>query len=87
MKIEVLKARDNSVGLDVIYQWKSISIKLAKWKKYPHDKFAAYKIYESEIYRWVENHPVHMWKYDDDAKDNCYLFTEEMESWFLLRWA
>jgi hypothetical protein len=61
-------------------------IGLAKYKKYPHEKFAAYKIYDPEVWRWVEQCPIHMWKYDDAGDGNNYLFTEELEAWFLLKW-
>ncbi len=84
--ITILKSRNIGKTMQHI-TWSMDVIKLAKWKKYPHEKFAAYKIYDSEVWRWVEHQPIHMWKYDDAGDGNNYLFTEEMEAWFLLKWS
>lgn len=56
-----------------------------------------YNIYHNDIISWVEEQPIHMWKHYDAAKQanifvnafsgQQYLFTEEMESWFQLRWS
>ncbi len=55
----------------------------------------------TEIINWIESHHVHMWKYYDIPEESWfnvhvpisawmgkkYIFTEELESWFLLRWS
>lgn len=62
-----------------------------------------YNICAKEIRDWIETHPIHMWKYYDlpsnmsetDLKNvpirallgKNYIFTEEMEAWFQLRWS
>lgn len=85
-KITIMKSRSGNAQLQTGC-WSFATIDLAKWKKYPHDEFAAYKIYDSEVCRWVEQQPIHMWKYDAAYDGNNYLFTEQMETIFLLRWA
>ena len=70
-----------------------------KWERIgmdvPSDKWV-FNIRNQEIRTWIEEQPIHMWKfYDIEPKidtpiaaligDN-YLFTEEMEVWFQLRW-
>ena len=73
-----------------------------KWEKVgkdmPTDKWV-YNIRYREVGHWIEEQPVHMWKFYDipvesmkDVSINSligqnYLFTDEMESWFLLRWS
>jgi hypothetical protein len=70
-----------------------------KWEKIgmdmPTDKWV-YNIRSQEIRTWIEEQPVHMWKYIDKFnKDTAiatligenYTFTEEMEAWFQLRWS
>lgn len=64
----------------------------------PSDKIV-YGIKSHEVWQWIESQPVHMWKQYDvlvrDTNDisvyaftgNSYVFTDEMESWFLLRWS
>lgn len=72
-----------------------------KWEKVgmdmPTDKWV-YNIRVQEIRDWIEEQPIHMWKHYDipESKINevsinafigqNYIFTEEMESWFQLRW-
>lgn len=52
-----------------------------------------------EIRDWIEEQPIHMWKHYevpqswiDEVSINAflgqnYIFTEEMEAWFQLRWS
>lgn len=51
----------------------------------------------TEIIQWIESQPVHMWKFYD-VMDNFddkvgipsfsnYVFTKEMEAWFIVRWS
>lgn len=84
--IKILKSRGSGKTVQHV-TWAMNVIKLAKYKKYPHERFAAYKIYDSEVWRWVEQQPIHMWKYDDAGDGNNYLFTKEMEVLFLLKWS
>lgn len=87
IKINITKTSVEARSRVLKATWTFEEIQLAKWKKYPHEKFAAYKIYDSAVWRWVEQQPIHMWKYDDAGDGNNYLFTEQMETIFLLRWA
>jgi hypothetical protein len=73
-----------------------------KWEKVgkdmPTDKWV-YNIRLHEVGHWIESQPIHMWKHYDIPFDQLrnvsfgamsgpnYLFTDEMESWFLLRWS
>lgn len=64
----------------------------------PSDKMV-YSVKNHEIWQWIEAHPIHMWKHYDipldelmnssisDFTGNTYIFTDEMEAWFLLRWS
>lgn len=70
-----------------------------KWERIgmdmPTDKWV-YNIRSHEIRNWIEEQPVHMWKFydiDDTRLDfslasvgQNYVFTDEMEVWFELRW-
>lgn len=72
-----------------------------KWEKVgmdmPTDKWV-YNIRVQEIRDWIEEQPIHMWKHYDipETKINevsinafigqNYIFTDEMEAWFQLRW-
>lgn len=87
IKFDIIKTRVNAPVRELKATWTFEEIQLSKWKKYPHDSFAAYKIYDSQVWGWVEDQPIHMWKYDDAGDGNNYLFTEEMEVLFLLRWS
>ena len=72
---------------------------IKKWEKIgmdiPTDTWV-YNIRSHEIRDWVEEQPVHMWKFYDltDTKldfslstlGQNYVFTKEMEVWFELRW-
>lgn len=74
---------------------------IKKWERVgidgPTGKWV-FNIRLQEINNWIEEQPVHMWKHYDipeasikDASINAfigqnYIFTEEMESWFQLRW-
>lgn len=54
--------------------------------------FCIYKVRSNEIRTWVEEQPISMWKFhefsmNDGSLDTTYIFTEEMESWFILRWS
>jgi hypothetical protein len=47
------------------------------------------KVYavRNDIARWIETQPPHMWKfYDVDNMLNCYLLSEELLSWMILKW-
>ena len=73
-----------------------------KWEKVgkdmPTDKWV-YNIRYREVGHWIESQPIHMWKFYDipvesmkDVSINSligqnYLFTDEMEAWFMLRWS
>ena len=73
-----------------------------KWEKVgmdmPADKWV-YNIRSEEIRIWIEEQPIHMWKHYDIPEDSFndvsfsvligqnYIFSEEMESWFQLRWS
>ena len=72
-----------------------------KWERIgmdmPTNKWV-FNVRSQEIRNWVEEQPIHMWKYydiPDEAKlevsvgslmGQNYLFTDEMEAWFQLRW-
>jgi hypothetical protein len=74
-----------------------------KWEKQGIDGPTGKWVYNAkcrEVGHWIESQPVHMWKhYDipiawlrDDVTiatllGSNYLFTKEMESWFMLRWS
>lgn len=73
-----------------------------KWEKIGMDMSAdkwVYSIRTEEIRNWIEDQPIHMWKHYDipeasikDVSINAfigknYIFTEEMEAWFQLRWS
>jgi hypothetical protein len=73
-----------------------------KWervgKTMPTNKWV-YNIRSQEIKDWIEQQPIHMWKHYDipesvvkDVSVSAllgpnYIFTEEMEAWFQLRWS
>lgn len=71
-----------------------------KWerigKDMPTDKWV-YNTKYLEVVWWVEHQPEHMWKVydvplDRDISINAligqnYIFTDEMEAWFMLRWS
>ena len=78
-----------------------MSLPIKKWEKIgmdvPTDKWV-YNVRAQEIRDWIEAQPIHMWNiYDIDRfnKDTPisaimgenYIFTEEMEAWFTLRWS
>lgn len=57
-----------------------------------------YNVRSQEIRTWIEEQPAYMWKfYDIDVYNldlpasvilgSNYVFTEEMEAWFTLRWS
>lgn len=58
-----------------------------------------FNILSQEIREWIEKQPAHMWTFYDIPIESMkgvsfnsligqnYLFTDEMESWFLLRWS
>lgn len=70
-----------------------------KWQRIGMDMPAnkwVYNIRSQEIKTWIESQPIYMWKfYDINVTQDTpisamlgdnYVFTEEMESWFQLRW-
>lgn len=73
-----------------------------KWERIgmdmPTDKWV-FNIRSQEIRNWIEEQPAYMWKYYDipeesklDVSVNAfmgqnYIFTDEMEAWFQLRWS
>lgn len=73
-----------------------------KWERVgmdmPSDRWV-FNVRSQEIRDWIEAQPIHMWKYYDmpetalhDVSINAfigknYIFTEEMEAWFHLRWS
>ena len=73
---------------------------IQKWEKIgmdmPTNKWV-FNIRSQEIRDWIEEQPIHMWKFYDinDVKleyslsslGQNYVFTEEMEAWFTLRWS
>ena len=88
IKFDIIKSRVTAQSRQLKATWKMVPLIWDKWKKYPHNECIAYKIYEDEIIAWVESQPKDMWKHDTSTDSNlCYLFTEEMETWFLLRWS
>ena len=72
-----------------------------KWERIgmdmPTDKWV-FNIRSQEIRDWIEEQPVYMWKFDDIPEESKldvsvsalmgqnYIFTDEMEAWFQLRW-
>ena len=71
-----------------------------KWErigKYMPTDDWVYNVRSSEIQVWVEEQPIHMWKFYEatDSLDlplsaligENYIFSEEMEAWFQLRWS
>jgi hypothetical protein len=73
-----------------------------KWEKVGIDGPANKRVYNirlQEIRDWIEDQPIHMWKHYDIPKElidkvslkawlgQNYIFTEEMEAWFQLRWS
>jgi len=73
-----------------------------KWERIgidgPANKWV-YSIRSEEIRIWIEEQPFHMWKHYDIPEESIkdiyfsallgwhYIFTEEMEAWFALRWS
>lgn len=72
-----------------------------KWERIgmdmPTDSWV-YNIRSQEIRTWIEEQPAYMWKFYDIDRANLdlpvsamfgdnYVFTEEMEAWFQLRWS
>lgn len=71
------------------------------WEKVGKDMSTDKWVYHIKIYeavKWIESQPIHMWKHYDIPFDQIrntsllrsrpnYIFTDEMESWFLLRWS
>ena len=73
-----------------------------KWEKIgmdmPTDKWV-YNVRPQEIRDWIEEQPIHMWKHYDipetvikDVSVGAfmginYIFTDEIEAWFTLRWS
>lgn len=71
-----------------------------KWERVgmdmPTDTWV-YNIRSKEINDWIEEQPIHMWKHYDIPIDlttsinvligQNYVFTDEMEAWFQLRWS
>lgn len=70
------------------------------WEKIGIDQPTGKWVYNTkfhEVKEWIESQPIHMWKHydvplDRDMSINAlmghnYLFTEEMEAWFFLRWS
>jgi hypothetical protein len=72
-----------------VYEWEQIGIDryTNKW---------VYNIRSQDIRIWIEEQPIHMWKYYDIPYNidlpltalygSNYIFTPEMEVWFKLRW-
>ena len=72
-------------------KWERIGIDM------PTNKWV-YNVKYMEVAWWVEKHSNHMWKFYDipeesklDVSVNAlmgqnYIFTDEMEAWFMLRW-
>lgn len=57
------------------------------WYKFDTpDNYEVYKMYSDEILNWVEQQPKHMWKHHGTIPKS-YIFSEEMEVLFLLRWS
>lgn len=55
----------------------------------PTDKWV-YNIRSYEIRTWIEEQPIHMWKFyviESILVGQNYIFTDEMEAWFTLRWS
>ena len=71
-------------------KWERIGIDL------PSDSLV-YRILAHDIRQWIEKQPVDTWKYYDitDTRldlsvgfiGETYVFTSELETWFLLRWS
>lgn len=73
-----------------------------KWERIgmdmPTDKWV-FNIRSQEIRNWIEEQPAYMWKFYDIPEDSKldvsvnvfmgqnYIFTDEMEAWFQLRWS
>ena len=72
-----------------VYEWEQIGIDryTNKW---------VYNVRSQDIRIWIEEQPIHMWKYYDIPFNTDlslmvltginYIFTPEMEVWFKLRW-
>ena len=69
---------------------------LDRWERIGIDTLLNEKVFSIrsvEINHWIQEQPVHMWKhytldnYSPMLIGAMYLFTEEMEAWFLLRWS
>ena len=74
-----------------------------KWEKVGKDGPTGKWVYNAkyhEVGQWIESQPIHMWKFYDIpivwmGRDEYtkalwgpnYLFTDEMEAWFMLRWS
>lgn len=74
----------------------------AKWEKIGYDNILdkwVYNVKYMEIAHWIEKQPTHMWKFYDipeaakydvpvsSVTGQNYIFAEEMEAWFLLRYS
>lgn len=74
---------------------------IPKWQHIGNDmRFGrVYQIRDNEIISWIQSQPIHTWKpYTIEERNflempvefmlgESYVFTEEMESWFKLRWS
>ena len=100
MKIEIKKITVEAKSRTLNPKYTMISlpdIYLTEWEKIGIDMPSSenvYRIMSHEVQEWVESQPIHMWKCHDAPPDDdmpligsMYVFTEEMEVWFLLRWA
>lgn len=96
----IRRVMPNTIANEIVgVQPIDVSTFIKPWEKIgmdiPTDTWV-YNIRRREIRDWIEEQPTHMWKfYDiDDARldfslssiGQNYIFTEEMEMWFNLRW-
>lgn len=92
----------NIIAQDIIGVQSMINPFAKKWEKVgidgPANKWV-YNIRLQEIRDWIEEQPIHMWKQYEIPQASIdevslkawlgqnYIFTEEMEAWFQLRWS
>lgn len=72
-----------------------------KWERIGMDMPTNRWVYSVRLYEvghWIESQPIHMWKFYDIPEGaklgvsisalmgQNYIFTDQMEAWFMLRW-
>jgi hypothetical protein len=91
-KFEIIKTKVNAPTRKLNASWTVEPLILKPWTKLSalHCGKNVYAIRDREIQNWIESYPKDKWTYVDyDFVNHSagYTFTEDLESWFLLRWS